>query len=239
MKKQIELNGQVIEYDLQIKDVKNINLRIKSDQGIFVSANQSISNDIIEEFLISKADYIVHALNRYAEMAKYIPSPKQYVNGETFRILGHDRRLRVIQGKKNQVESDESYLELTVSQINDIDLKKRTVDAWIKDQFKQIVTSICSTVYPRFQKYGVTYPEIRLRNMVSRWGSCQPKRGILTFNIALIEVPLSCIEYVVVHEYTHFLQPNHSRKFYELLPTFMPDWMERKKLLEKSNYYIE
>ena len=69
--------------------------------------------------------------------------------------------------------------------------------------------------------------------MISRWGSCQPKRGSLTFNIALIEAPISCIEYVVVHEFTHFLQPNHSKMFYTQLTMFMPDWMERKKLLEK------
>ena len=75
--------------------------------------------------------------------------------------------------------------------------------------------------------------------MISRWGSCQPKRKILTFNIALLEAPLSCIEYVATHEFVHFLQPDHSRKFYQYLSMFMPDWKERKNELEQLNYYTD
>ena len=102
-----------------------------------------------------------------------------------------------------------------------------------------MIQSLCDAVFPKFQKYGIDYPEIRFRNMVSRWGSCQPKREILTFNYALVEAPLASVEYVVVHEFTHFLQPNHSRKFYQQLAMFMPDWEERKNILEKGKLYIE
>jgi len=239
MIKTIILNGMSVQYDLQRKKVKNINLRIKSDQSIFVSANDSIPLDIIEDFLSSKADYILNALSRYAEMAKYAPKPKQYISGESFQILGHDRRLKVIQGNKSIVNSDESYITLTVKSPDDYELKKRLMDKWIKQLCMEIVSMLCEAVYPKFQKYGVGFPQIRLRNMVSRWGSCQPKRGILTFNISLIEAPISCIEYVVVHEFTHFLQPNHSRKFYTQLAMFMPDWKERKKILEKSHMFVE
>ena len=97
---------------------------------------------------------------------------------------------------------------------------------------------VCEAVYPKFQKYGVKFPMLKFRKMISRWGSCQPKRGILTFNISLIEAPIACIEYVVVHEFTHFLQPNHSKKFYTQLTMFMPDWVERKKILEKCGVGI-
>lgn len=72
----------------------------------------------------------------------------------------------------------------------------------------------------------------RLREMVSRWGSCSPKKGFVTFNTALVAMPVSCIEYVVMHEFTHFLFPNHSKNFYQQLRIFMPDWEERKKRLE-------
>ena len=85
---------------------------------------------------------------------------------------------------------------------------------------------------PTSKKYGVAFPEIQLREMVSRWGSCSPKKGFVTFNTALIAMPVSCIEYVVTHEFTHFLYPNHSKKFYQQLATFMPDWEDRKKRLE-------
>ncbi len=111
-------------------------------------------------------------------------------------------------------------------------MKKRTMAKWQKMQCEEVLLSVCQSVYPKFQKYGVVFPVLRFRNMVSRWGSCQPKRKVLTFNLSLLEVPLACIEYVAVHEFTHFLQPNHSRKFYQHLAMFMPDWQERKKILD-------
>lgn len=72
-------------------------------------------------------------------------------------------------------------------------------------------------------------PEIRFRRMKSRWGSCQPVRGVLTFNSALIHVPERCIEYVVLHELCHFIRPDHSPRFRVELDALMPDWRERQK----------
>ena len=239
MIKKIVLNGKLVEYELQRKNVKNINLRIKADRTIFVSANTRVSEQIIEEFFESKKEYILNALARYEELAKYAPKPKQYVDGETFRIFGHDRRLKVIEGKKNKVECDESYITLTVKDSSDFLMKKKTMDKWLNSICKDTIQSLCDAIYPKFQKYGVTYPTIRYRNMISRWGSCQPKRCVLTFNYALVEAPISCIEYVAVHEFTHFLQPNHSKRFYQQLAMFMPDWEQRKKLLEKGNFLVE
>lgn len=239
MIKEIILNGKRIEYDLQRKDVKNINLRIKADRTIFLSANPRVSQEVIEEFIESKSEYILKALAHYEELAKYAPKPKQYVDGETFRVLGHDRRLKVIEGKKNKVEYDESYITLTVKNPNDVTQKKKLMDKWLMSICKDTIQSLCDAIYPKFQKYGVAYPSVRYRNMVSRWGSCQPKRCVLTFNYALVEAPISCIEYVAVHEFTHFLHPNHSKKFYQQLAMFMPDWEERKTILEKGNAFAE
>lgn len=239
MIKEIFLNGKRIEYDLQRKDVKNINLRIKADRTIFLSASSRVSDEVIEEFIQSKSEYILKALAHYEELAKYAPKPKQYVDGETFRVLGHNRRLKVIEGKRNKVEYDESYITLTVKNPSDFTLKKKLIDKWLVNICKDTIQSLCDAIYPKFQKYGVSYPSVRYRNMVSRWGSCQPKRCVLTFNYALVEAPISCIEYVVVHEFTHFLQPNHSKKFYQQLAMFMPDWEERKKILEKGNSFVE
>lgn len=239
MIKKTILNGKQIEYDLQRKEVKNINLRIKADRTILVSANSYVSEITIEEFIKSKSDYILKALAHYEELAKYAPKPKQYVDGETFRIFGHDRRLKIVIEKKNKVEYDESYITLYVKNPNDFALKKKTMDKWIMLIFQDTINSLCEAIYPKFQKYGVSYPVIRYRNMISRWGSCQPKRGVLTFNYALIEAPISCIEYVITHEFTHFLQPNHSKRFYQQLVMFMPDWEERKRTLEKGNAFVE
>lgn len=234
----ILLDGKEIQYNLERKKVKNINLRIKPDGAIYVSANDVVSQEKIENFLNEKSGFILKALEHYGELQKYAPTPKQYVDGEHFKICGHDLRLKVLHGTKNHVESDGVYIKLIVTDINNLELKQKIMDKWIKEQCISTISLVCEAVYPKFQKYGVNFPKLKFRKMISRWGSCQPKRESLTFNISLIEAPMSCIEYVVVHEFTHFLQPNHSKKFYTQLTMFMPDWVERKKLLEKSGIGI-
>jgi predicted metal-dependent hydrolase len=234
----ILLDGKEVQYHLERKKVKNINLRIKPNSSIYVSANNLISQEKIEKFLNEKSEFILKALEHYREIEKYAPKPKQYIDGEHFKICGHDLRLKVFKGAKNYVESDGVYIKLTVKDINDFELKQKSMDKWIKEQCVSTISMVCEAVYPKFQKYGIVFPELKFRRMISRWGSCQPKRGTLTFNISLIEAPMACIEYVVVHEFTHFMQPNHSKKFYTQLTMFMPDWLERKKLLEKCGIGI-
>ncbi len=239
MKQVIELNHRQIEYELQRKPVKNLNLRIKPDGSVFLSANETVSAASIEEFLHEKTEYILKAIDYYAEIERYAPKAKQYIDGESFRVLGRDQRLVVIKGKSNSVSSDGVHLTLSVKSTDDYALKQRTMDRWLQRRCKDTIRELCENAYPKFQKYGVAFPELRYRNMVSRWGSCQPKRGVLTFNYLLIEAPVSCIEYVVVHEFTHFLCPSHSKEFYTLLSTFMPDWQERKQVLEHLYVFAE
>ena len=127
MKRIIELDGRTVEYDLERKNVKNLNLRIKADQSVYVSANHKVSEKTIQDFLQSKSDYILKALDRYAEMAKYAPKPKQYVDGESFRILGHEYRLQVRKHSKNSVRFDGSYIILSVRDTDNFDLKQRVM----------------------------------------------------------------------------------------------------------------
>ena len=237
MIKNISLNGVSVVYHLQYKSVKNINLRIKHDGSVFVSANHTISEKSIEDFLSSKAQYILKALDYYNELARYAPKPKMYVDGETFKVLGRELRLKVFPNRKNAVSSDEAYIYLYVKDVNDYTAKKKLMDRWLSKICEDTIKSLCVEIFTKFQKYGVEFPDIRFRYMTSRWGSCQPKRKRLTFNYALLELPVSCIEYVVIHEFTHFLQPNHSQKFYRQLFMFMPDWEKRKELLEKEGRY--
>jgi predicted metal-dependent hydrolase len=232
MIKKIVLLDREVAYDLQRKNVKNINLRIKPDKSVTVSANNRISEEKIENFLKEKEEYICKALAHYEQIEKMLPNPKQYVDGETFKIFGRDLRLKVFESKKNSIENDEAFIKLYVKDVNDFSLKNRMLNKWIFKQLEEKIKELCESVFPIFKKHGIIYPQIRFRKMVSRWGSCQPKRNILTFNYALVSAPIRCIEYVVYHEFTHFMQPNHSRKFYLALSTFLPDWKDRKKELE-------
>ncbi len=105
MIQELELSGRVIQYDLERKKVKNINLRIKPDGNVFVSANESVDVNSINEFMLSKERFIINALCKYEEAKKYAPKDKDFVDGESFTIFGHERRLKVNPANKNYVES--------------------------------------------------------------------------------------------------------------------------------------
>ena len=82
------------------------------------------------------------------------------------------------------------------------------------------------------QRRFVTSPTaIRIHPMKTRWGSCNVKKGTLNFNLYLIDQPHECIEYVVMHEFAHFLCPDHSPAYHALMTALMPDWKERKAKL--------
>ena len=186
MKRTVELDGRTIEYDLERKRVKNLNLRIRPDQSVHVSANRLVPERAIRAFLQSKSGYILKALDRYAAMAKNAPAPKTYVDGETVTILGRELRLKVVQGKRNNVVLDGTTVLLTVKDELDRGLKQRTMDKWMKNRSLEYVRDVCNAVYPEFRKYGVDFPEIKVRKMVSRWGICiNPKYAPWRRNTAL------------------------------------------------------
>ncbi len=236
--RQLEISGRILKYELTRKKVKNLNLRVHRDGSVAVSANSRVTLEYIEDFLRSRADFIFKALNHYAEIENISAAQKQYVDGESFRVLGHDLRLKVLRGAKNEVKNDGVFITLRVKDPFDTGMKERVFRKWLAAVCRETVTKLCEAVYPKFKKYGIDFPEIKFRNMVSRWGSCTPGRKTLTFSYALATVPVSCIEYVVMHEFTHFLHLNHSPDFYRQLAVFMPDWRERKKLLEKSGVVV-
>ena len=232
MLRTVEADGNAISYTLERKPVKNINLRIRPDNCVYVSAPKDVVAKMVDAFVVEKSAYILRALKKFKDRNRESTLKKNFVNGETVKFLGRNLRLKVKNASRSKVESDESYVTLYVKDVQDADLKKRVLETWLRKKCKDEITAICKKVYPQVKKYGVAFPEIQLREMVSRWGSCSPKKGFVTFNTALIAMPVSCIEYVVTHEFTHFLYPNHSKKFYQQLATFMPDWEERKKRLE-------
>ena len=173
------------------------------------------------------------AIDGYCERAKYALSEHNYVAGESFKYLGKELRLKLLQGK-NSVAADGVYLYLAVPDVENAGNKARQIALWYDQQCRTLFPQLIEELYPVFRKYGVPSPGLILRDMSSRWGSCQPNRNMITLNKKLIEAPRNCIEYVVMHEFLHFLHRNHSKKFYDLLSTLMPDWRERKNVLETA-----
>ncbi len=230
------LNNKDIIYNLTYKKVKNINLRIKLDGSVHVSYPDYVPLGRIEDFILSKGDFILSSIEKFKMREDVRDKPKDYVSGESFRILGKDLRLKVDLKDRDEIYSDGVFLYLNVKK-DDYARKERIVSDWIKKKTLEIFMEITKETHRAFEKYGVPFPEMRIRKMVSKWGSCQPLKGIITLNSRLIEYPRVCIEYVVMHEFCHFIHPNHSKSFYILMSVMMPDWKHGKNLLEKKVYF--
>ena len=237
IKRSIVVENREICYRLERKDVKNLNLRIRKDGNVFVSANEMVSFEEIERFIYSKASYIFKAVDHFREMEQYRPQPKQYVSGETFYIQGRGLRLQVSRASKDAISSDGVYFFLEVKDTNDIERKRRIMTRFLNQQCKIVFSEVMEDLYPLVKKYGIEKPILRIRDMETRWGSCLTKKKIITLNKRLLEAPRNCIEYVVMHELCHLIHPNHSKQFYSFLTMLMPDWKERKDYLDKSAAY--
>ena len=101
-----------------------------------------------------------------------------------------------------------------------------------REKARAMVDAALVKFYPAFQARGVAYPKtVRFRDMKSRWGSCAPAKGAVTFNLRLAFYPPECAEYVVVHELAHFLETGHNARFWAVVAAVLPDWKARRKML--------
>ncbi|MBP3447639.1 MAG: DUF45 domain-containing protein [Clostridia bacterium] len=101
-----------------------------------------------------------------------------------------------------------------------------------EEALAETVRLYCDKLFPYYETKGISYPKIKFRKMTSQWGNCRPKQGILTFNKNLCFVSKECVWYVVCHEWTHFLVPNHSEAFYRELEKICADYQEIRKQLK-------
>lgn len=226
-----------ITYTLERKCVKNLNLRVRKNGSVYVSANEHVSAATIDAFVLSKSNFINNAIAKFKEIEHYKPEPKQYISGESFYIQGHSLRLQVDMASRESVHSDGSYIYLRVKDPDDLQRRERLVKRFLHRECVVVFTQTLDQLYPLFAKYGVGRPTLRIRDMETRWGSCLAKKGIITLNTRLLEAPQNCIEYVVMHELCHLIHPNHSKSFYSFLAMLMPDWKERKHMLEQTAAY--
>ncbi|MBR5597581.1 MAG: M48 family metallopeptidase [Lachnospiraceae bacterium] len=220
-----------IEYILTRKLVKNINMRIKDDGQILVSAPSIVGIKYIDKFVLNNEDKIRNILKKYEKIEKRSCCPKCYESGEIVTILGKNYHLLLEMAPIEGVDQMGQFLILRVKDITDVKRKEKVMKKWLEQKRVEVFLQICKEIYPKFKPYGVKYPLVTIRCMKSRWGSCQPEKRKITLNGKMIAAPKEAIEYVILHEFAHFVHPNHSRDFYAVVESFMPDWKERKALL--------
>lgn len=241
VKRQIVVNGVSVAYELQYKDVKRINLRVHRDGRVCVSASRYVSQRQIDSFLLQNGDFILETLEKFRIMREAgdgmtVGKDRQYEDGDLVYLQGRPCRLRIICGSREAVTEVGNVLLVAQKDVTDAGRRKRMMEKFLTARCREEIEALCHKVYPEFEKLGVAWPEIRIRSMVSRWGSCHPTKGVLTFARQLIEVPECCMEYVVVHEFAHFIHADHSPRFHDFMTKMMPDWKERRKLLNSRSW---
>ncbi|MFI3163944.1 MAG: SprT family zinc-dependent metalloprotease [Bacillota bacterium] len=228
----VQAGEKQIEYSLTSKKVKNINLRIKPSCEVTVSAPYATDTARIDAFVLRNAEFIFKAINKYSAMEKPAPAQRLYVTGESFKIMGSDVALKLYKAEYDKVTFDGEFLHLITKTPHDTRKKQILIEKYFWALSACIFKEMTEKYLPNLQKYGVSYPQIKIRKMKSRWGSCMVNKKIITLNASLIHAPTPCIEYVVLHELCHFVHPNHSKDFYNLVQAFMPDWKSRKRALQ-------
>ena len=207
-------------------------MRVKPDGEIHVSANRFVPVKYVDSFVLSHEHTLIKALDKYEKIRTNTMQPLQYVSGEKVRYLGEELHLLVEAAPIEGVDKLGQFLILRVKDTTDFARKERVMKKWLGKMQVEVFLEICKEIYSLFKPMGVKYPLVKIRNMKSRWGSCQPQRGIITLNGRMIAAPREAIEYVVLHEFAHFIHPNHSKDFYGLIEELMPDWKERKAMLQ-------
>lgn len=232
----IVLGVETISYTLERKKVKNINMRMCSGTGLAVSAPHNVPLEKIEDILRQHEKRILTVLHEFAHAAQdsIQQYPDTYVTGETVLYLGKTYVLEVMRGTRECVQLQGDRLLLLVRDPSDEKHRKKVFDTWWNTTCEKAVRNLCRAVYPVFAAHEVQFPEIRFRAMIAQWGNCRPRRGVLTFNTRLLAAPVRCMEYVVIHEFTHFLYPNHSKQFYQFIEAELPDWRQLQDTLQKT-----
>ena len=231
MIKEIMLGDRTVKYDLQRKNVKNINIRVKRDLSIHISASARVPQREIDRILHEKASFILSALEKYEKLDKN--HEDSALGADQVSVWGRILPISVIRGKRNQAIISGDGITVTLKDTTSIADKKKALDKALESLLREKVEEICREVHPKFIDFCPNFPTVKYRRMKSRWGSCNFKKNILTFNYSLIHAPNECVEYVVYHEFTHFIHPNHSADFYKELSKHIAEHATLRKQLNE------
>ena len=236
MEKYVVVYGKkTIEFELQRKNVKNINLNVRPDMSVIVTAGEEIPEKYIMDFVKSKASWILKNKNYFIDTQSESIIKKEYVSGETFKYLGRQYRLKVEEDEgKEGVKYYQGFIQLNVRDKKNYIRKENLITRWFRGKANVNFRESLDRVFPVVEKYGIKKPKIQIRSMKARWGSCLKNKNILLLNFELIKAPKYCIDYVILHELIHFKNSSHNTEFYEFLTTLMPDWKQRKEILDEE-----
>lgn len=221
-----------ISFSLIRSKRKSVGIEISSDRSVLVRAPLKASKASILEIVQSKARWIERKLAEL-ENSQLLPTPRNYASGEMLLYLGRQYRLMVLSGQRRPADLMGDHLYIWVSQIDDTNQIRRSVKEWYRLRAEEALGRYLDECLEKAARHQVPRPKhTTIRDMKTRWGSCSPM-GRVTLNTKLVQVPASCLEYVVMHEVCHLKHHDHGKSYYALLSLCMPDWRERKDALDR------
>jgi len=219
------------DFHLIREDRKTVSVSVLSSQAVVVRAPSQASDDRIDDFLRRKFRWVLKQ-KRYFSQFKACPE-KRYVSGETFRYRGRSYKLLIRQNRHNErVSLQYGTLTVFTASPKQTPHSKDLLDVWYRDKAHKVFSerlNACSSMLGCDE-----IPGLMIRRMTRRWGSYSQKTHRVILNQDLIKAATRYIDYVIIHELCHVTHKKHSRAFYDLLASRLPQWPRLKTDLELS-----
>lgn len=211
------------DMDVEIiqKNIKHVHLSVYPPAGrVRVATPENMPIDVIRVYVISKLNWINKQQEKLRTQAR--ESSREYIDRESHYFNGKRYLLKVIEHNAAQhVSLSHSHIILQVHPGTDTVKKCTMLDAWYRQQLKEKV-GVLITQWE--EKIGISVSQVIIRKMKTKWGSCSPARSSIRINLELAKKPMEHLEYIIVHELVHLLEPSHNQQFVELMDRFLPKW---------------
>lgn len=232
----LNCGGRTVSYVLTRKSVKNVNLRIKPDGIVYISASSRVPVKFIEDFIREKSEFIFRSIDKFAARTEAPGLPDEnriFRSGDIIRYFGTDYTLSVIiaDKKAESVSLTGSGIEVKAASEERAGLLLKKFYVLETEKLFEAMNRRTCLMF-RSKGYDVPMAELKIRSMRSRWGSCHFTEGKIVMNSRLALYPDICAAYVFVHEYAHFIVPDHSADFYAVVADIMPDYKICKRMLK-------
>lgn len=222
----VEIKGIKFEVEITKKKIRNIYLRLQ-DNKIEASCPYYVPKYEVYKFIESKRDWIykVYQFNNNRPKNLYL-----YNGGDTFYVFGKPYKLvRNIGRKKVVISEDTIFFTYKDDSLDSIKALYKYFDTELLNKAKVYLDKY----KPLLLDYGYNEdPILNARLMSSKWGVCYTRNNKINISSYLIHYPYECLEYIMIHELTHFIIPNHSKRFYEIIANNMPDYKRANSLLK-------
>ncbi|MCL2038638.1 M48 family metallopeptidase [Candidatus Saccharibacteria bacterium] len=218
-------------YHLSFEDRKSLSLVVYPNCNIAVKAPAHATEEKIEGFLRRKWVWLEKQL---AEFEKYKKAQytRKYLAGESMYYLGRQYILDIVTGKQDCVKKVGGKIQIiSTKSIVDSEYNELLLKKWLDNRRNEIYKKQLVAAWEQFGYERI--PQIKIREMSQRWGSCSKNGKVITLNPKLIEAPMEAIRYVCIHELSHIKHLDHDTAFYRLMESHLPNnWRSIKDDLE-------